>query len=112
MSASKEAAPENTRIAPTLTCADTEREQALEYLRDAAESIVPAMSALERNQFLHDVGFIAELERIEVSLEARRSGEALDRLRRFIRPVWMAGPSGPAVESDPEHQGERGGHAP
>ena len=86
------------------------REQALKYLRDAARTIIPPMSGLERHDFLSDIGFIEELERIEASLEARRSCEALDRLRRFIRPVWMAGPSGPAVARDREHQGERGGH--
>ena len=68
------------------------RETALKYLPDMVRVVTPDMSPIERHDFLQGVGFTEELERIEAALVAGRSGEALDRLQRFIRPVWMAGP--------------------
>ena len=68
------------------------RETALKYLPDLVRIVIPDMSPIERHDFLQGVGFTEELERIEAALVAGRSGEALDRLQRLIRPVWMAGP--------------------
>ena len=66
------------------------RDTALRCLRDAAEHVAPAMDAVDRNSLLCDFDLITELERIEALLATGRTSAALEALRRFIRPEWMA----------------------